>query len=74
MVSCRIIPDIKFTLRTICRAERDLVLFHNRGLMHTIVGAFKEDQVRLFHQCNIAGSDDPKGPSEDDVLKWTMKA
>lgn len=30
--------------------ENDLVLFHNRGLLHSVVGAFKPDQVRMFHQ------------------------
>ncbi|KAF8131576.1 Clavaminate synthase-like protein [Boletus edulis] len=50
--------------------EKDLVLFHNRGLLHTVVGAFKPDQVRAFHQCNLAASDVPAGPSNDDVLKW----
>ncbi|KAG6335453.1 hypothetical protein ID866_3627 [Astraeus odoratus] len=50
--------------------ERDLVLFHNRGVLHTVVGAFKPDQVRVFHQCNLAASDVPAGPSEEDVLKW----
>ncbi|KAI0082139.1 Clavaminate synthase-like protein [Panus rudis PR-1116 ss-1] len=50
--------------------ENDLVLFHNRGVLHTVVGAFKPDQVRAFHQCNLAASDDPVGPSEEDVKKW----
>ncbi|KAJ7052293.1 hypothetical protein C8F01DRAFT_627122 [Mycena amicta] len=50
--------------------EKDLVLFHNRGVLHTVVGAFAEDQVRGFHQCNLAASDDPAGPSNEDVLKW----
>ncbi|KAF9005953.1 Clavaminate synthase-like protein [Cyathus striatus] len=50
--------------------ERDLVLFHNRGLLHTVVGAFKPDQVRAFHQCNLAASDEPAGPSEEDIRKW----
>jgi len=54
----------------ICRHEKDLVLFHNRGILHSVVGAFKEDQVRAFHQCNLAASDEPIGPSNDDVLQW----
>ena len=52
------------------RHEKDLVLFHNRGVTHTVVGAFKKDQVRKFHQCNLAASDFPTGPNEDDVKKW----
>ncbi|KAI0962602.1 hypothetical protein AcV7_001407 [Taiwanofungus camphoratus] len=50
--------------------ERDLVLFHNRGVLHSVVGAFKPDQVRAFHQCNLAASDDPVGPDAEDVKKW----
>ncbi len=44
--------------------EGDLVLFHNRGLLHSVVGAFAEDEVRLFRQCNIAASHFPEGPAE----------
>ncbi|KAI0721179.1 Clavaminate synthase-like protein [Fomitopsis betulina] len=50
--------------------EKDLVLFHNRGVLHTVVGAFKSDQVRAFHQCNLAASDDPTGPTPEDVKQW----
>ena len=50
--------------------ENDMVLFHNRGILHTVVGAFKPDEVRAFHQCNLAASDDPTGPTEEDVKKW----
>lgn len=42
--------------------EGDLVLFHNRGLIHSVVGAFAPDEVRLFRQCNIAASYLPEGP------------
>ncbi|KAF9033449.1 Clavaminate synthase-like protein [Hymenopellis radicata] len=41
--------------------ERDLVL---------VVGAFTKEQVRAFHQCNLAASDDPAGPTVEDVKKW----
>lgn len=44
--------------------EGDLVLFHNRGVLHSVVGAFAEDEVRLFRQCNIAASKLPEGPAE----------
>ncbi|KAK0479648.1 taurine catabolism dioxygenase [Armillaria novae-zelandiae] len=50
--------------------ENDLVIFHNRGVLHTVVGAFTPDQVRAFHQCNLAASDDPTGPNTEDVKKW----
>ncbi|KAK0234224.1 hypothetical protein IW262DRAFT_1452782 [Armillaria fumosa] len=52
-------------------SERDLVLFHNRGVLHSVVGAFNKDQVRTLHQCNLAASDDPVGPTADDVKKWS---
>lgn len=42
--------------------EGDFVLFHNRGLLHSVVGAFAEDEVRLFRQCNVAASYFPEGP------------
>ncbi|KAK3318561.1 hypothetical protein B0H66DRAFT_243338 [Apodospora peruviana] len=44
--------------------EGDLVLFHNRGVLHSVVGAFAEDEVRLFRQCNVAASHFPLGPSD----------
>ncbi|PPR02341.1 hypothetical protein CVT24_011685 [Panaeolus cyanescens] len=50
--------------------ENDLVLFNNRGLLHSVVGVFTKDQVRLFHQCNLAGSDAPIGPSKEDIETW----
>jgi len=43
--------------------EGDLVLFHNRGTLHSVVGAFGEEEVRLFRQCNVAASHFPEGPS-----------
>ena len=36
--------------------EGDLVLFNNHGVLHSVVGAFAEDEVRLFRQCNLAAS------------------
>lgn len=45
------------------------MLFHNRGLLHTVVGSFAPDQVRAFHQCNLAASDEPTGPNAEDVKK-----
>jgi len=50
--------------------EGDLCLFHNRGVTHTVVGAFKEDQVRSFWQCNLASGDEPVGPSAEDIAKY----
>lgn len=44
--------------------EGDFVLFNNRGTLHSVVGAFAEDEVRLFRQCNVAASFFPEGPLE----------
>ncbi|KAF3913985.1 hypothetical protein ABW21_db0208231 [Orbilia brochopaga] len=41
--------------------EGDLVLFHNRGVLHTVCGAFREDEVRMFRQCNLADTEAPVG-------------
>lgn len=41
--------------------EGDMVLFNNQGVLHSVVGAFREDEVRLFRQCNIAASETPVG-------------
>ncbi|KAJ5678865.1 hypothetical protein N7462_007109 [Penicillium macrosclerotiorum] len=46
--------------------EGDLVLFNNHGVMHSIVGSFKDGlEVRLFRQCNMAGSRPPLGPMDN---------
>ncbi|KAL7424820.1 hypothetical protein Q5752_000504 [Cryptotrichosporon argae] len=50
--------------------EDDLVLFHNRGLLHSVTGAFRPDELRMFHQCNLAASSDPVGPSADDLKAY----
>jgi alpha-ketoglutarate-dependent taurine dioxygenase len=42
--------------------EGDLVLFNNHGVLHSVVGAFSKDEVRLFRQCNMAASTPPLGP------------
>ncbi|KAJ5681582.1 uncharacterized protein N7477_001522 [Penicillium maclennaniae] len=44
--------------------EGDLVLFNNHGVMHSIVGSFTEDEVRVFRQCNMAASRPPVGPED----------
>ncbi|KAK0666677.1 hypothetical protein QBC41DRAFT_325289 [Cercophora samala] len=45
--------------------EGDFVLFHNRGVLHSVVGAFAEEEVRLFRQCNVAASELPLGPDDE---------
>ncbi|KAJ3112963.1 hypothetical protein HK100_002141 [Physocladia obscura] len=47
--------------------EGDVCLFHNRGVLHSVVGAFPKETVRMFHQCNLAGSEAPAGPEDADL-------
>lgn len=42
--------------------EGDLVLFHNQGVIHSVVGAFDPGEKRLFRQCNMASSEGVLGP------------
>lgn len=44
--------------------EGDLVIFNNWGVLHSVVGAFAKDQVRIFRQCNVAASEDPVGAED----------
>jgi alpha-ketoglutarate-dependent taurine dioxygenase len=44
--------------------EGDLALFNNRGVLHTVTGSFREDEVRIFRQCNMAASEGVVGPGE----------
>jgi xanthine dioxygenase len=41
----------------------DLVIFNNRGVWHTVVGALRPSDVRVYHQCNLASTEPPLGPS-----------
>jgi alpha-ketoglutarate-dependent taurine dioxygenase len=41
----------------------DLVIFHNRGLWHSVVGSLKPTDLRVYHQCNLASSEPPRGVS-----------
>lgn len=51
-------------------AVGDLALFHNRGVLHSITGAFAPEVQRAFWQCNLASSDKPVGPSEEDLKTY----
>jgi xanthine dioxygenase len=37
--------------------DGDLVIFHNRALWHSVVGAMRPDDLRVYHQCNLAASE-----------------
>lgn len=52
--------------------EKDLILFQNRQVLHSVLGAFEEGAVRVFHQCNLAASENEKieGPNDADKLKY----
>jgi xanthine dioxygenase len=41
----------------------DLVIFNNRGVWHSVVGSLRPGDVRVYHQCNLASSEPPLGPS-----------
>lgn len=40
----------------------DLVIFHNRGVWHSVVGSLRPTERRVYHQCNLASSEPPRGP------------
>jgi xanthine dioxygenase len=41
----------------------DLVIFHNRGVWHTVVGSLRPSDLRVYHQCNLASSEAPRSAS-----------
>ncbi|CAO3701340.1 unnamed protein product [Rhizopus stolonifer] len=50
--------------------DGDFVIFHNRGLLHSVVGSLKPDDFRLFHQCNIASADPPISVTRQDFAPY----
>ena len=42
--------------------EGDLAVFNNHAVLHSVTGSFDKDEVRIFRQCNLAGSEPPVGP------------
>lgn len=42
--------------------EGDMALFNNHGVLHSVTGSFKPEEVRIFRQCNLAASDEPLAP------------
>ncbi|KAI9487157.1 MAG: hypothetical protein EXX96DRAFT_614952 [Benjaminiella poitrasii] len=50
--------------------DGDFVIFHNRGLLHSVVGSLKDTDERVFHQCNIASADDPIPVTEADFAPY----
>ena len=43
------------------------MIFNNRSVLHTVTGTLKEEDKRVFRQCNLAGSDAPSTPSQAEV-------
>jgi alpha-ketoglutarate-dependent taurine dioxygenase len=41
----------------------DLVIFNNRGVWHSVVGSLRPDDLRVYHQCNLASSEAPLAAS-----------
>lgn len=41
----------------------DLVIFNNRGVWHSVVGALTPADRRVYHQCNLASNEPPLGPT-----------
>jgi alpha-ketoglutarate-dependent taurine dioxygenase len=39
--------------------DGDLVIFHNRALWHSVVGSLRPNELRVYHQCNLAASTAP---------------
>jgi alpha-ketoglutarate-dependent taurine dioxygenase len=39
----------------------DLVIFNNRGLWHSVVGSLRPSDRGVYHQCNLASPDPPRG-------------
>lgn len=54
--------------------DGDMVFFHNRGLLHSVVGCLRDDDVRIFHQCNMASADDPIPATEEDFAPYRTQA
>ncbi|KAI8997329.1 hypothetical protein BDB01DRAFT_713627 [Pilobolus umbonatus] len=50
--------------------EGDFVIFHNRGVLHSVVGSLKDDDQRIFHQCNIASADEPISVTAADIAPY----
>ncbi|KAK4515517.1 uncharacterized protein ATC70_010467 [Mucor velutinosus] len=50
--------------------DGDFVIFHNRGLLHSVVGSLRDTDTRIFHQCNIASADAPLPATEADFAPY----
>ncbi|ORY96292.1 taurine catabolism dioxygenase [Syncephalastrum racemosum] len=53
--------------------DGDFVIFHNRGVLHSVVGSLKDTDVRIFHQCNMASAQDPIPVTAEDFAPYAIK-
>lgn len=53
--------------------DGDFVIFHNRGVLHSVVGSLKDTDVRIFHQCNMASAEDPISVTAEDFAPYAIK-
>ena len=52
--------------------DGDLVIFHNRGVLHSVVGSLKDTDVRIFQQCNMASAEPPIPVTEEDFAPYRV--
>ncbi|CAO3619796.1 unnamed protein product [Cunninghamella blakesleeana] len=52
--------------------DGDFVLFHNRGVLHSVVGCLKDTDTRIFQQCNMASASDPIPVTEEDFAPYRL--
>ncbi|KAI9316283.1 taurine catabolism dioxygenase [Dichotomocladium elegans] len=53
--------------------DGDLVFFHNRGVLHSVVGSLKETDIRIFQQCNMASASEPIPVTEEDFAPYRLQ-
>ncbi|ORX62707.1 Clavaminate synthase-like protein [Hesseltinella vesiculosa] len=54
--------------------DGDFVIFHNRGVLHSVVGCLKDTDKRVFHQCNLSASSEPIPVTEEDFAPYHTDA
>lgn len=54
--------------------DGDMVIFHNRGVLHSVVGSLKDTDIRIFQQCNMASAAEPIPPTEEDMAPYLKPA
>ncbi|KAI9023503.1 hypothetical protein CLU79DRAFT_748819 [Phycomyces nitens] len=52
--------------------DGDLVIFHNRGVLHSVVGCLTPEDIRIFQQCNMASSDEPIPVTKEDFAPYAI--